>query len=425
MIALGEKFLHTAHEVKTARKAFARLLFFFDNERQFPELHDLVQDIRRTNGQEAIFLTNGGSVEFIARSKGSGRGFTVDVLVCDEAQELSDDVLAALQPTISAAPLGNPQLILTGTPPTPAMNGEVFTRMRQAGVKGTDRRLCWHEWSSPNLDVWEANPALGTRLSLDAVEDERATQDAETFARERCGVWDENGATGAPIATQLWEDLNDAAATTLLMQSVAAFAIEVSLDRTASIGAASVMHGDRIAVEMVDRQRGTSWVVAAAVNLDKANPGCPFVIDGGGPAASLVPALEAAGVTVIVAATHDVGVAFALFLDAVKAVPAELVHGPQLELAAAVAGAKTRPMGDGPVTFGRKVSTADITPLVAVMLAHWASRTVLKRAPEVWSISEMIAQIKAEREGTAAETGATPPQTGVIERADGSFFTPL
>jgi hypothetical protein len=62
-------------------------------------------------------MGNGGSIEFIARSSGSGRGFTVDVLVCDEDQDLTDEELAALLPTISAAPSGNPMVILTGTPP--------------------------------------------------------------------------------------------------------------------------------------------------------------------------------------------------------------------------------------------------------------------------------------------------------------------
>lgn len=38
----------------------------------------MLVEIRRTNGQEAIVLDNGGSVQFIARSRGSGRGFTVD-----------------------------------------------------------------------------------------------------------------------------------------------------------------------------------------------------------------------------------------------------------------------------------------------------------------------------------------------------------
>ena len=118
MVVLGLRFLHTAHEVKTARKAFLRLLAFFDNPRDFPDLAALVKEIRRTNGQEAILLHNGASIEFVARSKGSGRGFTVDVLVLDEAQELRDEELEALLPTISAAPSGDPVVIYMGTPPT-------------------------------------------------------------------------------------------------------------------------------------------------------------------------------------------------------------------------------------------------------------------------------------------------------------------
>jgi hypothetical protein len=61
MVELGEKFLHTAHEVKTARKAFKRLKHFFgdkanDPNAKFPELNALVVEIRSTNGQEAILL---------------------------------------------------------------------------------------------------------------------------------------------------------------------------------------------------------------------------------------------------------------------------------------------------------------------------------------------------------------------------------
>ena len=66
MVIQGRKILHTAHEVKTARKAFTRIAGFFENERAFPELAEMLKSIRRTNGQEAIELNNGASVEFIA-----------------------------------------------------------------------------------------------------------------------------------------------------------------------------------------------------------------------------------------------------------------------------------------------------------------------------------------------------------------------
>lgn len=65
MVGRGEKILHTAHEVKTARKAFKRLLHFFgrkvnDPAAKFPELNALVTELRQVNGQEAIFLSNAG-----------------------------------------------------------------------------------------------------------------------------------------------------------------------------------------------------------------------------------------------------------------------------------------------------------------------------------------------------------------------------
>ena len=53
---LGLRVLHTAHEVKTARKAFLRLASFFENEREFPDLYGMAKSIRKANGQEAIFL---------------------------------------------------------------------------------------------------------------------------------------------------------------------------------------------------------------------------------------------------------------------------------------------------------------------------------------------------------------------------------
>src|SRR5690606_11765110 len=177
------------------RKAFNRLLSFFENERKYPELAALVHTVRRTNGQEAILLKNGASIEFVARSKGSGRGFTVDDLVCDEAQELSEDVLAALLPTISAAPSGDPQVTMTGTPPAPSMDGEAWTRLRKSGHEGAPR-VAWAEWSLPgDVDLDDprnhaaANPAYGIRLNADTINDERDLMDDETFARERGGVW--------------------------------------------------------------------------------------------------------------------------------------------------------------------------------------------------------------------------------------------
>src|SRR5690606_41295549 len=102
-----------------------------------------------------------------------------------------DDALAALLPTISAAPLGNPQQILAGTPPSSNMNSDVFKRMRDSAIEGSDPALSWHEWSAPDdadpddQSAWlAANPALQTRWQLATAAAERGAIAENTVRRE-------------------------------------------------------------------------------------------------------------------------------------------------------------------------------------------------------------------------------------------------
>src|SRR5690606_12913 len=165
-----------------------------------------VRSFQGALGREAIWLEDGGSIQFIARSKSSGRGFTADLLIMDEAQELSDDALAALLPTISAAPLGNPQQILAGTPPSSNMNSDALRRVRDAAIEGSAPALSRHEWSAPDdadpadESAWlAANPARQTRLQLSTVAAGRGAMDENTFRRERLGWW----------ATEMWSGVLD------------------------------------------------------------------------------------------------------------------------------------------------------------------------------------------------------------------------
>jgi hypothetical protein len=372
MVALGRRILHTAHEVKTARKAFLRLLEFFDNHR-FPELKDLVKEIRRTNGQEAIYLHNGGGVEFVARSKGSGRGFTVDDLVMDEAQDLSDDTYAALLPTISSSPTGNPQQILTGTPPGDGTRGEVFTRARAGAVAGTSSRLCWMEWSAgpqPGLDdpaAWaEANPALGMRpnaVQWDAIKDEREAMDDITFARERLGVW-EGAGTSAVIDADVWQALGDRSSAPT---DPVALAIDVAPDHSKATIAVAARRSDKLFhVEIIEARAGTGWVPDRLAEIAaKQNP-CATVVDPGGPAGSLLAALDTVGVATLRVSGREYAQACGAFLTAVA--DGKLRHQLDPRLTTAVDAGRKRPLGDAWAWHRRDAGT-DLTPLVAVTLA--------------------------------------------------------
>lgn len=372
MVGMGEKFLHTAHEVKTARKAFLRLASFFENERQYPELARMVKEVRRTNGQEAIVLDNGGSVEFVARSKGSGRGFTVDVLVMDEAQDLSEDSLAALLPTISAAPTGNPQQIMTGTPPGPRAVGEVFTRVRDAGVLGQDHRLGWLEWSvkgEVDLDdrsLWAAtNPALGTRLGWDVVADERAAFDDETFGRERLGMW-ADGSASAVFGPGAWESCRVGLPSGLV---IGGLAVAVSYDLSKAAIVAAAVEGDRVHVKPLQHGPGTGWVAARAKEL-QVRHNVAVAVDPFGPASDLIPELERAGVHLRQFKTAEVLDSCAAIFKRVQ--DRLLGHDDYSELNDAVKAATKRTVGDR-WAWGRKQSSADISTLEAATLAAWAA----------------------------------------------------
>jgi hypothetical protein len=382
LVVLGRKILHTAHEVKTARKAFLRLCSFFENARQYPELANLVRDIRRTNGQEAIYLLNGGSVEFIARSKGSGRGFTVDDLVCDEAQELSEDALAALLPTISAAPSGDPQMIFTGTPPGPSMSGDVWTRMRTAGIERKDKRLCWDEWSceaASDLDdiqnLISSNPALGGRLSVEVCRDEREAFDDDTYARERLGAW--AGAAGRavidPVTWGLVADVSSVAADRL------ALAVDVSPDRTtASISLAGQRDDGSWHTELDEQRNGVGWLVPWLVARCSRNDIRAVVIDGMSPAASIIDDLAQHKIKVTSTSARDMAAACGSFYDGVMEGWLRHTDQPQVNLALSVA--RKRPLGDA-WAWNRKNAVSDITPLVACTLALWGAQSSTVQKP--------------------------------------------
>jgi hypothetical protein len=381
MVELGERILHTAHEVKTARKAFKRLRHFFgekvdDPAARFPELNALVTEIRSVNGQEAIVLSNGGSVEIVARSKGSGRGFTVDALILDEAQDLADEDLEALLPTTSSAPLGNPQWIFTGTPPGPKVAGDVFQRQRETALLGAGRH-CWHEWSLEaedladvdlnDRDLWaEHNPALaGGRLQLEVAEGERQTMDDEGFARERLGWW-RPGAASAVVSPALWSSLHDPTSTAL---DPVVFAVAVTPMQDAASISISGRRSDGLAhLEVVDSRPGTGWVVDRLSELVAKWRPAAVVLDGSGPAGSLLPSLSERGVEVTKASMSDYAQACGAFYDA--AVNRQVRHLSQLEFDKAVAAGRKRPLSDR-WAWGRKGS-ADITPLEAATLALWA-----------------------------------------------------
>lgn len=378
MVGLGERILHTAHEVKTAQKAFKRLKHFFGSQvrdpgARFPELNRRVVEIRSVNGQEAIVLDNGGSVEIVARSKSSGRGFTVDVLVLDEAQELDDDALEALMPTTSAAPLGNPQWVYTGTPPGPNARGEVFSRVRSDALSGSSARLSWHEWSAePGVDlddrsVWRVtNPALATgRLQMPVLEGERARYSDDGFARERLGVWPAASAVGGALSEVAWAGLADPDAP---RGDSVVFGVDVDGDRSAWVAVAWRRADGAAQVMLADRERPDDPRPLPAFRLVEE---CARLASKHGgvvvPPRAFEDEFERAGVPIEPMKQGDFTAACGAFADAVNA--GQIRHGNQPALNEAVKAARWRSAGTSGERAFQLKDSPEVGPLAAATRA--------------------------------------------------------
>ncbi|WP_327152812.1 terminase TerL endonuclease subunit [Nocardioides sp. Soil796] len=329
--------------------------------------------IIRTNGKEAVEFTTGGRIAFVARSKASGRGLSADVLVCDEAQILPEDVFAALLPTISASP--NPLTILTGTPPGPLDDGTVFSRIRDAGLLGEDVRLAWIEYAAPadappgDPATWaRANPAMGVRLAEDTVRDEFAAMDLATFVRERLGVWVEYGATASVFDLDAWAALVDGAK--FLDGKRVFFGVDVAPDRSrAAVVAVGRVKGGMPSIALVESAPGTGWVSPLLREQLTARPTAKVVLDE---LAVTSLDLKAAGIRkakVVEVGFGDVKAGAAMMLDA--AVNGTVRHRDQPAMNEAVRAARVRTDSTG----FRWIRSDTSGPLVAASLALWAAMT--------------------------------------------------
>lgn len=381
LLALPEKTLiHSAHEFKTAIEHFRRLRDYFEN---YDDLRRRVRRITTSMARESIELTDGTAIRFHARGHNTSRGFSVDFLGLDEAQELSDDTWGVIQPTISARP--NPQVWLMGTPPSPRNDGAAFTRFRKQALDDDPQvRTAWIEWSAKqgdNLDdpqTWtRAIPNLGNRISVETVADERANLDDESFARECLGQWSTVSTAGAVIDAATWQLAADP-----LSVAVSDFALGIDIDperQWASVALAGKRSDGRAHIELDELRDGAGWVLPYVSALIEANPQIrAVVIDNRSAAATLIDELARQKIRVTTTGVGEMTRACGVFYDAVT--EGWLVHTGQPQMSIAVSLATRRALG-GAWAWSRRTSTSNITPLVAATLALHGSTTSKPRRP--------------------------------------------
>ena len=371
LFLLGERLmLHSAHEFKTSKEAYLRIKSLIEGA---PHLLREIRQFRQSNEDTSVELKSGARLRFMARSRSTGRGFSAQTLLVDEAQILSSAAMGALMPTLSAQE--NPQIIYTGTVPRPEDNSEHFTSLRDRGRRGGDESLAWLEWNAgeavPDLDdpdAWAAaNPVLGFRIGEEFIRKERASLTDEDFARERLSVWPDSSSIIGEIDLKQWALLNHLEDD---RPNPVAYAIEVSPDRSwSSIGLAGRRADGNVHIQIVQSGKGTGWVAERVADLANTWNPLAVALDPAGPTGSLIPALEALGVTVTSLSGREVAQACAALLDAV--VNSTVRHSAQPLLNVAVRAGGKQPRGDAWVWRSNEPDT-DIAPLKAVTLAHYA-----------------------------------------------------
>lgn len=396
LLLLGERLIMwSAHEYKTAMDSFLQMrdLLLTLGEpagQNLIAVDGFLVKVNNTNGEESFErLDTRQRIKFIARSKGSGRGFSPDTLLIDEAFAYTRGQQSAQAPSLSARP--NPQTCLASSPPLEGVSGEVLYALRERAEAG-EEGVGWRDWGlALDLDDvadmtheqraallddrgnWAAtNPAVGRgRMTEEHVARNRRSMADLDFAREILGVWPRRIELGRGdvIDMQRWSDL---ARPTARMLDPLVFSIEVNEDRSTGAICAAGRGADRVPVgEAIDYRprQGIGWLVARAAELDVKHQPIEWVIDPNSPAGALLPDLVEAGIVPLEVTGREAGQACAAFHDAVHTANQDrFVHLGQSAVDIALRSATRKPIGEGLFVWVRRGS-ADITPLTGLTLA--------------------------------------------------------
>lgn len=386
LFLLGEELIyHTAHLFPTARESYYRTKAIL---RANPELWDMVHPRSGNDNLGFELKSTGARLLYKARNEDAGRGFSGDVIVLDEAYALTDEDLAAIRKTTSAR--RNPQIIYGSS--TGKENSDALIKIRDRGL-AHEPRLALFEWCADegadldDVEQWyKANPALGIRIDLETVEDERRGDAEKVFARERLGLWHDNKFRTV-IDLDLWNSLKDPDSK-IVSKYVLAVDATPSPPHDAAIALAGFNQDGKKQVEIVQTGRTISWVVETASRLYQAKrnpPPLAICVQGGTAAGRLIPELQqvkdADGnpAEVIIFGARDATDACGFFESSIT--DGSLIHLGDASVLTALSGATKIRVGklDGPKGeeeyrawyWGRKDTLIDISPLCAETYALW------------------------------------------------------
>lgn len=378
----GRHVLYTAHHGNTTREMFKLIRSFVEGVHDFA--NELGSDsIKRAQGNESVNFANGGSIEFNTRTNAVARGKTFDVIVVDEAQELTDEQADALTPTTIASDSGDPQMIYLGTPPNAKCPGTVFRRLHDDAHAGKGGDAWWLEWAATEIgdrydvDRWyRCCPAMGYRIREDVMRDAADKSSDDGFAREYLGWWSDD-------ALEI-EHVIDAKAWALCetddppTDGIMCAGVKFGSDRTTLSACIRPKDGAPY-VEWVDTRPLADGIGWCAEWIDARRAKIAVVAIDGGNAAALTTRLADIGLprkAVEVARPSDMARAVSMLTNAVN--ECDLAHYGQDELTDSATKCAKRRIGQDGVGFA-DASGADSTLIESCALALWQALTTKRR----------------------------------------------
>lgn len=334
---------------------------------------------RMSRGSERLTFRNGSVLRVFPPLPDAFRGYALDLVGVDEAQEHDEtrgrELDQGIVPTLSTRPAR--QLMLLGTAGTDA--SAYFRRYVDLGRAGGSN-VGYLEYSADpdadptDPDVWRAvHPGLGWLTDEQAMGAALDAMGVTSFAREYLNIWPRLDATVIPA--DAWAAcLADVPIPDGVPLTVG---FDVNYARTAGSVAVAARVGDRVAVEVVD---AGLEVAAIPARLEALARKYRASVVGAPAQRGIVDDLKAKGVTAQVLTGQAYQAACQSFYDAVIA--GRLAHRGQPDLDGAVAAAGRSRAGDA-WAWSHRSSAAPIDPLVASTIA--VSGVATARPPADWA----------------------------------------
>jgi len=365
--------VYTAQSGHHARKKFRNdQLPIVESSR----VQSAVERVYLASGMEAIVFKNGSRIEPLPSTASAMHGKTLDLVVIDEARfDKTSDREAGALPAMATRPDAQLFIISTAGDVESTFFRQKVEQGRAAVEEGKTTDVAFFEWSaSDDADLddpatwWEMHPALGYLITEETIRHAQTTLSRDQFAQEYGNRW--SAASETLIDPKAWQKIQDRKAAP---DGELSFCLDVALDRSRASIAVSDKAGR---VEIIDSREGVGWVGQRCQQLSRRYRR-PIVVDGYGPAATLLEPLEALGVQLHKYVLKDVVAAVSLFYDAIHA--GTLKIRPNEGLDSAAAGVRKKIIG-GAWLWARTDVDLDITPLFAATIA-WHHATQKKPEP--------------------------------------------